>query len=137
MVLFSIPEMSQAVPEKELQYEPKSLVVLERVHDKGWPSNIAVENSRNQADWANRKVETIKSYRYCVAIENTDWPYYLSEKIWQAMRGGCVPVYGGSQGTIYEDFEPDTFIDINNYKSSDELFEHLDKIDVHTNPMHQ
>ena len=32
-------------------------------------------------------------YRLCLVIEN--WPYYVSEKLFDALFAGCIPVYVG------------------------------------------
>lgn len=42
------------------------------------------------------KWETLKEYRYNLVIENSDDEYYISEKIFDALICGCMPIYYGN-----------------------------------------
>ncbi|MFD2720971.1 glycosyltransferase family 10 domain-containing protein [Hymenobacter monticola] len=44
---------------------------------------------------ANAKLRTIRQYRFAVCYENSRLPGYLSEKIFDCLFAGCVPVYLG------------------------------------------
>lgn len=90
-----------------------------------WPKNIAQGDTRFQDDWPDMKVRIASDYLYCMAMENTDWPYYVTEKIWQAIVAGCLPIYAGSGGTIYEDFEKGSFIDYAEFESNQECFDFI------------
>jgi hypothetical protein len=41
-------------------------------------------------------VDTACSYKFCVAMENSVARDYITEKLWQALQAGCVPIYLGS-----------------------------------------
>lgn len=45
-----------------------------------------------------------KSYRFCLIIENSDSPGYHTEKIYDALRDGCIPVYWANSDAL--DFMP-------------------------------
>jgi Glycosyltransferase family 10 (fucosyltransferase) C-term len=36
-------------------------------------------------------------YKFCVAMENSIEPDYISEKIWDALAAGCIPIYLGAR----------------------------------------
>ncbi len=55
--------------------------------------------------WWERKLDLLATYRFNLAFENTNWPYYVTEKIWQSIKAGCLPVYWGQGNSIYETFE--------------------------------
>lgn len=46
-----------------------------------------------------------KHYRVCVAIENSNARDYVSEKLWDSYRWGCVPIYLGAPNVV-SDFMP-------------------------------
>lgn len=42
------------------------------------------------------KTTIMKGYRVCIAMENSNTRDYVTEKIWQALESGAVPVYVGA-----------------------------------------
>ena len=60
-------------------------------------------------------------YRFSICYENVrDVPGYVTEKIFDSMRGGCVPIYWGANNiTDYVDEE--AFIDRRKFKTEAEL----------------
>ena len=47
--------------------------------------------------YASSKFETLSQYRYNLAIENSIEDWYISEKIFDALLCGCMPIYYGSE----------------------------------------
>jgi hypothetical protein len=47
--------------------------------------------------YAASKYQTISKYRYNLAIENSIEDWYISEKIFDALLCGCMPIYCGSE----------------------------------------
>lgn len=74
---------------------------------------------------AKIKIELIKDYKFVLAIENTGaFPGYTSEKIFDAMIAGSVPIYTDHNNTFK--FVPrDCFIDPSNFDSLDDLYYYL------------
>ncbi len=99
------------------------------IHGRKWPQNIAVQGeSRGNKDWRNLKTGILQDYHFNLCFENTNWPYYCSEKIWQAIQGGCLPIYYGEGNRIYDDFPEDSFIDYAQLGSPEALFWFLDEM---------
>lgn len=42
------------------------------------------------------KIDTLRRYKFCVAIENSEDEHYVSEKVYDALVAGCVPIYFGA-----------------------------------------
>jgi len=74
------------------------------------------------------KLAILSRYRFCLAFENVEgYPGYITEKIFDPMVAGCVPVYRGATNIL--DFVPqDCFIDGSRFLRPDELHEHLSAI---------
>jgi hypothetical protein len=71
------------------------------------------------------KWDVIPKYRFCICYENLrDEPGYISEKIFDCMRAGCVPIYRGADNIQNEVF-PEAFIDRRKFVSEAELAEYL------------
>ena len=46
--------------------------------------------------YSNNKLELLRHYRFNLCPENSNWEGYCTEKIFEAISGGCVPIYWGS-----------------------------------------
>lgn len=75
-----------------------------KIHGKHWPSRFRAKRIPN-------KMAVLKEYPFNLCLENTNWPFYCTEKLWDAIRGGCLPIYWGKGNRIYDDFPKDSFLD--------------------------
>ena len=74
------------------------------------------------------KIEFQTKYKFCIAYENSLHPGYTTEKILEAYNSNCIPIYKGSN-TIYNDFNPDTFINAHDFNNDEELIEYIKRVD--------
>lgn len=65
----------------------------------------------------SRNGERFQPFGYVVAMENVVAPGYLTEKIGYAFMAGAVPIYWGDKATVTELFNPDSFINVNDFAS--------------------
>lgn len=64
-------------------------------------------------------------YQFAVCYENvSDLPYYITEKILDAMSYGCIPIYWGAPN-IKEIIPSDCYIDRRDFSNNRELYEYL------------
>jgi len=83
---------------------------------------------RDQADSRTNKRARLGNYRFVIAAENLRADRgYISEKIFDAMLGGSVPVYLGEE-TISSQVPPDCFVDARRFGSVEELWAYLELI---------
>jgi len=75
------------------------------------------------------KIEHNNAYKFCIAFENTNYPGYVTEKICDAYKSRCIPIYWGTNDVI-KDFNPKTFISANDFTNFDELVEYIIKVDT-------
>jgi len=59
----------------------------------------------NRPGGVGDKVGKIAAHKFCVAMENSITQDYVTEKLWDALTAGCVPVYIGAPNV--DDFLPD------------------------------
>lgn len=100
------------------------------VYGQGWPPGVSQRDSRWDAGWHEDKLVTLAKYHFNLCFENTNIPYYVSEKIWDSIKAHCLPVYYGEGNGIYEDFPPDSFIDYAKLGSPAALFDFVERMDV-------
>jgi hypothetical protein len=86
-----------------------------------WLSNKKLAEDNGYA----AKLKAIESYRFTIAYENTTEQDYVTEKFFEPLTAGSVPVYFGAPNI--SDYAPgaNSFIDIRDYSSPKELAEAL------------
>ena len=73
------------------------------------------------------KLATLKGYKFTFALENTVCQGYVTEKIFDAMFAGSVPIYLGAPDI--SDFIPkDCFVDIRDFKNYKDLGRHISEM---------
>ena len=98
------------------------------IYGRGWPEGIALEDSRTAKNWRDLKQDIIGNYHFNLCLENTNVDYYCTEKIWDSIQAGCLPIYYGEGNKIYEDFPQESFLDYANFQNTKELFEYIDNM---------
>lgn len=77
---------------------------------------------------ASGKIEHNKQYKFAIAFENKQYDGYVTEKIHDAYKSGCIPIYWGTPDVV-RDFNPSTFINANDFPNFDALIEHIRRVD--------
>jgi hypothetical protein len=98
------------------------------VYGKGWDKHPAIkikENSRN--DRHATKADILRKYKFNLCMENTNVDYYITEKLWESIKYGCLPIYY-SNSTIYQVFQRNSFVDIKDFKSVEDLIKYLENM---------
>ncbi|XP_077468227.1 alpha-(1,3)-fucosyltransferase 4-like isoform X1 [Stigmatopora argus] len=75
---------------------------------------------------AEKVVELLTSYCFYLALENSQHTDYITEKLWNAVSAGAVPVVLGPSRKNYERFLPaEAFIHVDDFPSVKELAHYL------------
>ncbi|XP_029964610.1 alpha-(1,3)-fucosyltransferase 4-like [Salarias fasciatus] len=74
-------------------------------------------------------VQMIRRYRFYLAFENAQHTDYITEKLWNTVRGGAIPVVLGPSRKNYERFlPPQAFIHVDDFPTVQELALYLLKV---------
>ncbi|MFC1781153.1 glycosyltransferase family 10 domain-containing protein [Planctomycetota bacterium] len=76
----------------------------------------------------DNKVEFLRKYKFTIAFENSSYPGYTTEKLMQAFVANTVPIYWGNP-LVSRDFNPESFINCQDYKNFDEVVERVIEVD--------
>ena len=76
------------------------------------------------------KVKFMGKYRFNLCFENSSYPGYCTEKLFEALCAKTVPIYWGSP-TAALDFNPKAFLNRYDYASDQEFFDNI--VRLHTN----
>ena len=66
----------------------------------------------NNMPIAASKFDTLRRYKFCVAIENSEDEHYVTEKVYDAFVAGCVPIYFGALNVLEYVPHADAIIDV-------------------------
>jgi hypothetical protein len=102
------------------------------VYGQGWDASRAVLEGRAKLGHALHRsrdprsnVDIIQNYVFNVIVENCDAEGYASEKLYDALVAGCIPLYYGSA----PDFVPqDLYVDLKKFRNGSELQQFLDSL---------
>jgi hypothetical protein len=70
------------------------------------------------------KLRTLSRYRFALCYENSRWRGYVTEKVFDCLRAGTVPIYWGAPD-IQDILPPDTYIDRREFASDEDLARYL------------
>ena len=84
--------------------------------------------NNNVGFYVENKVIFLSSYKFSIAMENSEGEGYTSEKIFQSFISGTIPIYYGNY-LIDEFINPKSFILIRNEKDIKSKIEYIKKID--------
>lgn len=74
------------------------------------------------------KLKFLNSYKFNLCFENSSYPGYATEKLYDALCAKTVPIYWGSP-TIECDFNTNAFLNWHDYGNDQDFFEAIKKID--------
>jgi hypothetical protein len=76
------------------------------------------------------KRDFLLPYKFYMAFENQSAPGYVTEKIIDAMRARCIPIYYGCPRVV-EEFNPKSFLNYHDFPSEEALIDRILEIDQH------
>lgn len=75
------------------------------------------------------KLFFLKDYKFTIAFENSSFPGYVTEKVYQPMFTNTIPIYWGST-IINEDFNSERILWSGHFESDEELIEKIIELDT-------
>ena len=66
-----------------------------------------------------------QDYKFIIAMENASVKGYCTEKILNAYLCGSIPIYWGCSDTVSMFFNPDTYIDLKNFKTDEDCIKYI------------
>lgn len=76
----------------------------------------------------DNKRNFIRDYKFVISFENSSYPGYTTEKVYESLVEDCVPIYWGNP-LIAKDFNTKSMVNCHNYSSFSEVIEHIKVLD--------
>lgn len=74
------------------------------------------------------KLKFLNDYKFNLCFENSSYPGYATEKLYEAYCGKTIPIYWGST-TIDCDFNTKAFINWHDYQNDEDFFDAIKEVD--------
>ncbi len=74
------------------------------------------------------RFDFIKPYKFTLAFENSSYPGYTTEKIFEPMKVNSIPIYWGNP-KVSTDFNPKSFVNVHDYENFNNAIDAIKKID--------
>lgn len=91
-------------------------------------NNTDAPTSRDSQDWYALSIKMKTGYKFSIAMENSSYKGYTTEKIVSSLHAHTVPIYWGDPA-VTDFINPKAFINCNDYSSFDEVIERVKEID--------
>ena len=72
--------------------------MVESVAPLSYPSGFRHNDDRMHHKYKNDKITYLNSFRFNLCPENSNNAGYVTEKIFHAVKAGCIPIYWGNEG---------------------------------------
>lgn len=82
----------------------------------------------NVSDRKNKKIEVISKYKFYLVFENSKNDGYISEKYWEALEAGAIPVVLGAYDIKQYEPRPGSILHIEDFESVEELAKEMKRI---------
>jgi len=74
------------------------------------------------------KHDFLTNYKFSITFENSSYPGYTTEKVLEAKRAGCIPIYWGNP-LVERDFNKEAFINVHSFDSWDDVVKYILEVD--------
>lgn len=97
------------------------------IYGQNWPSEVPVLDietrmNKDWGDWENAKLKLSQTYLFSICLENTNVRNYVTEKFWHAIMSQTLPIYYIGDTNIYDWFDRDLIIGVDNFNNYQDLF---------------
>ena len=91
-------------------------------------NNVNIPSTRADLNWQELSINLKSAYKFSISMENSQYKGYTTEKILTSLQAHTVPIYWGDP-EIAKLYNPEAFINCNDYKNFDEVINKIREID--------
>ena len=103
----------------------RGIKVVRALNKLTWLTKLLAPTYPSYKGPVSEKKIVLEKYKFAICYENgRDIPGYITEKIFDCLFAGCIPVYWGANNI--SDYIPDNcYVDMRNFNSYEELYLYL------------
>ncbi|KAM9976709.1 hypothetical protein ACTFIR_010553 [Dictyostelium discoideum] len=77
----------------------------------------------------DQKMNVLKRYNFAIAFENSLCKDYITEKLWESLSVGTIPIYLGAPNIMEFLPDPGSIINVRDFKSVNDLVDYIKKVE--------
>ena len=90
--------------------------------------NQHTDTPRSSKDWRRGKIDLFRNYAFALSFENKITTEYVTEKIFDSILAGAIPVYSGTSD-VYKYVPAEAFIDVRHFDGPGGLVQRLREVE--------
>jgi hypothetical protein len=87
--------------------------------------DVAVPECAIHKQRGHKTICLLRHYKFYIAFENTRYPDYISEKLYNGLIAGAVPIYLGAPNIVEHLPAPSSIVDVSQFKGVEELSQYV------------
>ncbi|MEI0549840.1 glycosyltransferase family 10 [Brachyspira intermedia] len=92
------------------------------------PGKLFHNDNALKQDFNNNKIEYLKEFKFNICPENTISDGYITEKLFDAFKSGCIPVYNGDENIELDLVNKDALLFFKKDEDNTELIKEIEKL---------
>lgn len=75
----------------------KMITLLSKIDEIKCAGNFMNNTSELRNEFKDNKLHYLRNFKFNICPENSNFPGYVTEKIFESIQAGCIPIYWGSE----------------------------------------
>ena len=92
------------------------------------PSKLFHNDDTLKTDFKNDKIEYLKDFKFNICPENTISDGYITEKLFDAFKAGCIPIYNGDENIELDLVNKNALLFFKKDEDNTELIKEIEKL---------
>jgi hypothetical protein len=90
-------------------------------YGKGWDvvPGVTIKHTKGKMDDPLSSIDILQHYTFALIFENCDAEGYVSEKMYDCLCAGCIPLYYGSPSPELKEVLGDVYVDLHQFETGD------------------
>ena len=92
------------------------------------PSKLFHNDDTLKSNFNNNKIEYLKDFKFNICPENTISEGYITEKLFDAFKAGCIPIYNGDENIELDLVNKNALLFFRKNEDNTELIKEIEKL---------
>ena len=101
---------------------------ISKIDNISCPSKLFHNDDTLKKDFNNNKIEYLKDFKFNICPENTISGGYITEKLFDAFKAGCIPIYNGDENIELDLVNKNALLFFKKDEDNTELIKEIDKL---------
>ena len=101
---------------------------ISKIDNISCPSKLFHNDDTLKQNFNNDKIEYLKDFKFNICPENTISDGYITEKLFDAFKAGCIPIYNGDENIELDLVNKNALLFFKKDEDNEELIKEIEKL---------